>query len=98
MCGGRLIEDSIGMTKSFNTYFAEKCSMSEHSVADPLPAFKYITATRLDLFSTTAEEVFSALSILDSNKTAGTDFISNKVLKECLVPMLYLYSKKKIVI
>ena len=57
--------------------------MSAHSVADPLPAFYYITDTRLDLFSTTPEEVFSALSILDSNKAVGADFISNKVLKEC---------------
>ena len=43
----------------------------------------HITDTKLDLFSTTLEEVFSALSILDSNKAAGADFISNKVLKEC---------------
>ena len=71
------------MAKSFNTYFAEQCSMSAHSVTDPLPAFNYITDTRLDLFSTTPEEVFSALSILDSNKSVGADFISNKVLKEC---------------
>ena len=83
MCGDRLIDDSTEMAKSFNTYFAEQCSMSAHSVADPLPAFKFITDTRLDLFSTTPEEVFSALSILDSNKAVGADFISNKVLKKC---------------
>ena len=83
MCGDRLIDDSTEMAKSFNTYFAEQCSMSAHSVADPLPAFNFITDTRLDLFSTTPEEVFSALSILDSNKAVGADFISNKVLKEC---------------
>ena len=83
MCGDRLIDDSTEMAKSFNTYFAEQCSMSAHSVADPLPDFNFITDTRLDLFSTSPEEVFSALSILDSNKAVGADFISNKVLKEC---------------
>ena len=83
MCGDRLINDSTEMAKSFNTYFAEQCSMSAHSVADPLPAFNYITDTRLDLFSTAPDEVFSALSILDSNKAVGADFTSNKVLKEC---------------
>ena len=81
MCGDRLIDDSTEMAKSFNTYFAEQCSMSAHSVSDPLPAFNYITDMSLDLFSTTPEEVFSALSISDSNKAVGADFISNKVLK-----------------
>ena len=52
MCGDRLIDDSTEMAKSFNIYFAEQCSMSAHSVADPLPAFNYITDTKLDLFST----------------------------------------------
>ena len=78
MCGDRLIEDITEMAKSFNTYFAGQCSMSAHSVADPLPAFNYTTDTRFDLFSTTPVEVFSALSILDLNKAVGADFISKK--------------------
>ena len=57
------------------------------TVADSLPAFNYITYTRLDLFCTTPEEVFSALCILDSNKAVGADFICNKVLKECALSL-----------
>ena len=90
------VSDNYEKASLFNKYFTDQCSLPPGSDADPLPEFKLLTDSKLDLIFTTPDEVRKILQTLNTCKASGPDGISNKILKECAhslcVPLARLFN------
>jgi len=91
--GEMLANQDIDKTNLFNKYIYSVFSQSSYS----LPNFNYLpqTAVSIDSIDIT-EEVFNALSSLDTHEATGIDGISPAILKHCAIiltkPLHYLFS------
>ena len=78
---GTSITNDLGKAEALNMFFASQSTIND--IDSQLPPFTFITDARLDQINITEIEVRNILTSLTTNKSTGSDKISNKLLKEC---------------
>ena len=84
--GDRLITETAEKAEVFNQYFTEQCKL-DPTKNDPLPDFTLLTDNKIETIILTSVEIFNILKHLNVSKAVGPDKISNRILKECAIPL-----------